>query len=213
MNLCLLCERPDETGSYLCPGCTKATRVRLEGMPVLYRGLGVLLTPSTAVSQGRGGKGGPPPLPVAEEVLDLRGVMVGTLEDWLSAVRQERGMRQHPAARRGIDGRLDAAVEDLLRHMPWITVSWPQAGEFAEEIRDLARSVSSTLQPAEAERGARVGNCPAVDPSGARCGAVLRLAPGEKAIVCPWCTCSYPPYMWAYLKSWIDEDTKARSVA
>ncbi|QYA94030.1 hypothetical protein KZO11_10070 [Streptomyces anulatus] len=213
MNLCLLCEQPDETGSYLCPGCSKATRVRLEALPVLYRGLGTLLAPSTAVSQGRGGKGGPPPLPVAEGILDMRGVMVGTLEDWLSAVRQERGMRQHPAARRGVDGRLDAAVEGLLRHMPWITVSWPQAGEFAGEIRDLAGSVASILRPSAPERGARVGNCPAVDPSGAICGAVLHLAPGEKAIVCPWCTCSYPPYVWAQLKTWVDEDTAAHSVA
>ncbi|MEU1219198.1 hypothetical protein [Streptomyces microflavus] len=213
MNLCLLCERPDETGSYLCPGCSKSTRVRLEALPVLYRGLGVLLAPAGGAPQGRGGKGGPPPLPVAEGILDMRGVMVGTLEDWLSAVRQECGMRQHPAARRGVDGRLDAAVESLLRHMPWITVSWPQAGEFAGEIRDLAGGVASMLRPPAPERGARVGNCPAVDPSGAICGAVLRLAPGEKAIVCPWCTCSYPPYVWAQLKSWINEDMKASDAA
>ncbi|MFH8668831.1 hypothetical protein ACH4F3_28680 [Streptomyces anulatus] len=213
MTTCLLCEQPDETGSMLCPGCSKSTRVRLEGLPVLYRGLGVLLAPSAAVSQGRGGKGGPPPLPVAEDVLDLRGVMVGTLEDWLSAVRQERGMRQHPAARRGVDGRLDAAVSGLLRHMPWITVSWPQAGEFATEVRDLARSVASVLQPPVSARGQRLGRCPAADPSGVLCGAVLHLAPGEKAVRCEWCGTAYPPYVWAQLKSWIDEDTKAHSAA
>ncbi|MFB6424665.1 hypothetical protein ACFCXC_14915 [Streptomyces microflavus] len=213
MTTCLMCEQHDETGGQLCPGCTKATRVRLEALPVLYRGLGVLLAPAGGVGQGRSGKGGPPALPVSEGILDMRGVMVGTLEDWLSAVRQERGMQEQPAARRGVDGRLDAAVSGLLRHMPWIAVSWEQAGEFAEEIRELARSVSSMIQPPAPEGGTRVGHCPAVDPSGARCGAVLRLAPGEKAIVCPWCTCSYPPYMWAYLKSWIDEDAKARSVA
>lgn len=210
---CLLCERHDETGSYLCPGCSKSTRVRLEALPVLYRGLGVLLAPAGGAPQGRGGKGGPPPLPVSEGILDMRGVMVGTLEDWLSAARQERGMRQQPAARRGVDGRLDAAVEGLLRHMPWITVSWPQAGEFAGEVRDLAGAVASMLRPPTPERGPRVGNCPAVDPSGAICGAVLRLAPGEKAIVCPWCTCSYPPYVWAQLKTWVDEDAKASSAA
>ncbi|MET8172825.1 hypothetical protein [Streptomyces clavifer] len=213
MILCLLCDEHDAMGGYLCPGCTKATVVRLEAMPTLYDGLGLFLTPSAAVAQGRGGKGGPAPLPVVEGVLDLRGVMVGTLEDWLSAVRQERGMRQHPAARPGVDGRLAAAVSGLMRHMPWIAVSWPTAGTFAGEIRDLARSVSSTIRPSTTDRGTRIGNCPAVDPSGALCGAVLRLAPGEKAVRCEWCGNQYPPYVWAQLKTWIDEDTKAGSAA
>ncbi|MFJ3083867.1 hypothetical protein ACIPJG_29460 [Streptomyces halstedii] len=213
MNLCLLCDEHDAMGGYLCPGCTKATVVRLECMPTLYEGLRPFLTPSSAVSQGRGGKGGPAPLPVVEGILDLRGVMVGTLEDWLSAVRQERGMRQQPAARRGVNGRLDAAVEGLLRHMPWIAVSWSEAGLFAREVRDLARSVSSTIRSPEPPRGIRVGNCPAADSSGALCGAVLRLAPGEKAVRCQWCGNQYPPYTWAQLKVWIDEDTRVHGAA
>ncbi|MFJ6235065.1 hypothetical protein ACIQH0_13265 [Streptomyces griseus] len=209
MNLCLLCEQPDETGSYLCPGCSKSTRVRLEGLPVLYRGLGVLLAPSAAVSQGRGGKGGPPPLPVAEDILDLRGVMVGTLEDWLSAVRQERGMRQQPARRRGVDGRLDAAVSGLLRHMPWITVSWPQAGQFAAEIRDMARSVSSIVSP-PAERVRHGGHCPAKF-DGVVCGAALFLGKGKQVITCRWCGTEYPPSSWAALQALISEDAASHA--
>lgn len=212
MNTCLLCDEHDALGGYLCPGCTKATVVRLECLPTLYEGLRPFLAPSSAVAQGRGGKGGPPPLPVVESILDLRGVMVATLEDWLSAVREERGMRQL-SSRPGVDGRLAAAVSGLLAQMPWVASAWPQAGTFAEEVRDLARSVSSTIRSPEPPRGTRIGNCPAVDPSGALCGAVLRLAPGEKAVRCEWCGNQYPPYTWAQLKTWIDEDTGAGNVA
>lgn len=212
MNLCLLCDEHDAMGGQLCPGCTKATVVRLEAMPTLYEGLRPFLTPSAAVAQGRGGKGGPAPLPVVEGILDLRGLVVGALEDWLSAVRQERGMRQL-ASRPGVDGRLAAAVSGLIGNMPWIASAWPTAGTFAGEIRDLARSVSSTIGPPATARGTRIGNCPAVDPSGALCGAVLRLAPGEKAVRCEWCGNQYPPYTWAQLKTWIDEDTAANDAA
>lgn len=212
MSDCLLCDKHDDTDGYLCPGCTKATVVRLECLPDLYDGLLPFLTPSTAVGQGRSGKGGPAPLPVVEDVLDLRGRMVGTLEDWLSAVRQERGMRGPRPG--GVDGRLAAAVSGLLRNMPWIAVSWPQAGTFAEEIRDLAKSVTTIVRPAaDQARGTRIGNCPAVDPSGALCGAVLRLAPGEKAVRCEWCGNRYPPIVWPQLKTWMTEDARAGNVA
>lgn len=211
---CLLCEQPDETGGSLCRECTKATRVRLEGLPVLYRGLGALLTPAGGASQGRSGKGGPAPIPVALDVLDVRGPggMAGLLESWVDAVRHDRG-RPEPEHTGSPEGRVDRACGELLGHMPWIAVSWPEAGEFAGEIRELARSVASMIRPPAPDRGERIGNCPAVDPSGALCGAVLRLASGEKAVRCEWCGNQYPPYTWAQLKVWIDEDTAAAGAA
>ncbi|MFF3060889.1 hypothetical protein [Streptomyces sp. NPDC057909] len=215
MNTCLLCEQPDETGGYLCPGCTKATVVRLECLPGLYDGLLPFLAPSAAVSQGRSGKGGPAPLPVREEILDLRGPggMVGVVEDWLSAVRLERRMRQLVPAG-SIEGRLKAAVSGLLANMPWIAVSWPSAGTFAEEIRELAKSVRSIIAPHDpAERGIRLGKCPAVDESGNICGAILTYRRGETVVTCPWCTCAFPPATWAGLKEFIDHDEKAASHA
>lgn len=212
MTLCLLCDEHDAMGGYLCPGCTKATVVRLEALPTLYDGLLPFLTPSTAVGQGRSGKGGPAPLPVVEDVLDLRGQMVGTLEDWLAAVRQERGMRAPGLG--GVDGRLAAAVAGLLANMPWIAMSWSEAGTFAGEMRELAESVRSIVAPGPAvERGRRIGHCPAMDPAGVLCGAVLWLRPGEKAVCCEWCTTRYPPYVWGQLKAWMGEDEKARDAA
>lgn len=215
MNTCQLCEQPDETGSYLCVGCTKATTVRLECLPDLYAGLLPFLAPSTAVAQGRGGKGGPAPLPVREEILDLRGPggMVGVVEDWLSALHADRGMRP-PTFAGAVEARLKFAAARLLANMPWVAVSWPQAGTFATEIRDLEKGVRSIIAPdPAADRGRRIGNCPALDPSGTLCGAVLRLAPGEKAVRCEWCGTAYPPYVWGQLKTWMAEDSRAGNAA
>ena len=211
MDLCQLCTQHDAMGGYLCPGCTKDTVVRLECLPALYDGLRSFLAPSSSIGQGRQGKGGPAPLPVREEILDLRGPggMVGIVENWLSAVRQERGMQQ-PTLAGSVEGRLSAAATGLIVNMPWISVSWPTAGTFAEEIRDLARSVSSIIRPAApTEQGTRIGKCPAVFDDGGVCGAVLRLAPGERVVTCSWCRMTYPPATWVGLKVLIDEDSKA----
>lgn len=198
-------------GGYLCPGCAKATIVRLECLPDLYAGLLPFLAPSSSVGQGRSGKGGPAPLPVVEGVLDLRGPggMVAIVENWLSAVHQDRGWA--PRVPTGsVEGRLDTAVSGLRRNMPWIAMSWEQAGTFAEEIRDLARSVSSIIRPAApTERGTRVGRCPAEHEDGTLCGAELRLGHGERVVTCAWCHTSYPPATWIGLKVLIDEDAAA----
>ncbi|MEW1719802.1 hypothetical protein [Streptomyces sp. NPDC093109] len=207
MTICGLCERYDDTGSYLCPGCTKATRVRLEALPVLYRGLGALLTPAVAGASGRSGRGGPAPLPVALDVLDVRGPggMVAVLESWVDAARAERGRPERPH-RGSPEGRVDRAVGELLGHMPWIAVSWPEAGEFAAEVRALARNAATMIRPPAPDRGTRIGHCPAAHENGTLCGAVLRLAPGEHVVTCAWCGCSYPPATWAGLKALMDAD-------
>ncbi|MFI7234463.1 hypothetical protein [Streptomyces cyaneofuscatus] len=215
MNLCLLCEKPDPTGSYLCVVCTQATEVRVQSLPALYRGLAPFLRPAGGVGQGRSGKGGPAPLPVNEDILDLRGPggIVGAAERWLADVRRDRG---HTVATTsgGIEGRLQAAVTGLLANMSWIAVSWPNAGYFAKDIRDLVDSLRTMIAPTPAvSRGQRLGHCPATDPSGVLCGSVLHLKPGEKAVRCEWCGTAYPPYVWAQLKTWIDEDARAGNAA
>lgn len=211
MSDCLLCERCDETGSYLCPGCTKATLVRLDSLPVLYAALAGLLMPG-------GGSAGPrvsggraeAPMPAAELPLTMRGPggMVGVVEDWRSALHADRGMRE-PQPRGSLENRLDAAVRGLWNNMPWIAVSWPLAGAFAEEIRDLVKAAVSIVDPEEVvDRGTRAGCCPAVNADGSRCGAALRLYRGAKAITCAWCGTHYPPATWGQLKTWQDEDGK-----
>lgn len=215
MNTCLLCEQPDETGGYLCPGCAKATIVRLECLPDLYQALAAYLQPGRSGPAGRSGTKVYAPLPVAELPLTMRGPggMAGVTEDWYSLIRQERGMSE-PRPQGSVEARLRSAVGGLLANMPWVAMSWPLAGAFAEEIRDLVNAARSVVSPpAEAARGTRLGPCPAIDPSGVLCGAILRLPPGEKAVCCEWCGTRYPPYVWAQLKTWMDEDTRAGNVA
>ncbi|MFF9688964.1 hypothetical protein [Streptomyces sp. NPDC014623] len=214
MTTCLLCDEHDETGGMLCPACTKATRVRLEALPVLYRGLAPLLTPSVSGGQGRSGKGGPAPIPVTLDVLDIRGPggMASLLESWVDAVRQERGRPEQPHTG-SPEGRVDRAAGALLGYLPWIAVSWSEAGDFAKEIRELARSVSTMIRPPDTDRGTRIGNCPAQFEDGVICGAALRLPPGERVVKCAWCLTSYPPATWAGLKVLVDEDERTASNA
>lgn len=215
MDLCQHCTEHDTMGGMLCPGCTKTTRVRLEALPVLYRGLAPLLTPSASIGQGRTGKGGPAPIPVTLDVLDIRGPggMTSLLESWVDAVRHERRRPEQPH-NGSPQGRVDRATGELLGHLPWIAVSWSEAGEFAREIQELARSVSSIIRPAApTERGTRVGRCPAQHEDGTLCGAVLRLGHGERVVTCAWCGTSYPPATWIGLKVLIDEDTRAGNAA
>lgn len=214
MNICGLCEEPLEDG-YLCGGCVKGTVVRLEALPVLHRGLGPLLAPAGGSVHGRRGKGGPAPLPVNEEILDLRGPggIVGTAESWVDAIRESRGWTV-VVCEGGVEARLAVAARALIGHMPWVAVSWPDAGEFARDIRELTRSVTSIICPSSsAARGTRIGNCPAQCQDDGICGAVLRLAPGERVVTCSWCGTSYPPATWSGLKVLIDEDAKAAASA
>lgn len=213
MSACLLCETADAEGGYLCRGCTKTTVVRLECLPVLYNALAAHLQPGTSGPQGRGATAVHAPMPVAELPLTMRGPggMVGVVEDWRSLVHQERGMTA-PRPVGSVEGRLHAAVKGLLANMPWVAVSWPLAGAFAEEIRDLVAGATSVIDPRDpGERGTRVGYCPAAFEDGVICGAVLRLLPGERVVRCRWCGVTYPPAMWEGLKILIDGDAAARS--
>ncbi|GFH38886.1 hypothetical protein [Streptomyces pacificus] len=210
MNVCGLCEAPLEDG-YLCSGCTLATARRLGRMPKLYAGLEAFLQPGGRASAQYGRtQAVDAPLPVFEPAFSLRGPggIVGVLEDWRSAMQSDRGWRE-PAVAGSTERRVAVAARALSMNLDWIAASWPLAGAFAEEIRDLERDVASIVNPSEpGERGRRLGACPAVDPGGAICGAILRHFPGQSAVSCRWCGCTYPPASWPDLKVFIDQDEK-----
>lgn len=210
MNDCGLCER--EADNYLCPGCALATARRLERMPKLYDALAAFLQPGARGSaQYSRTQAVDAPLPVYEPVLNLRGPggIVGVLEDWRTAMQADRGWSE-PDCTGLMERRVVRAARALAMNLDWIAAEWPAAGAFAEEIRDLERDVASIVNPPEpAERGRRLGSCPAADPSGNICGAVLRHYPGEVAVTCRWCGCVFPPAAWMELKGLMDEDEKA----
>ncbi|WP_328739902.1 hypothetical protein OHA91_22880 [Streptomyces erythrochromogenes] len=194
----------DET---LCPRCRAATSGRLRRLPALYRLLQHELQPAA---------GGPSygrvrlveaPLPVAADVLTLRGPggIVGVLEDWWSAMQASR-CGSAPVIAGTYNDRVTAAATRLAFHLDYV-VTWDQGGQFAIEIRRLDERALAIVCPADtAERGTRLGPCPAENPDGTLCGAVLRHYRSSSAVTCPWCEVVYPPSSWAHLKEWIDHD-------
>ncbi|MFZ3558143.1 hypothetical protein [Streptomyces sp. BH055] len=193
---CGLCERDLEHG-YLCPGCTHATGQRLDAAPRWYEALAGFLQPAaTGPAEGvRNGGRTEAPLPVDERTFSLRGPggIVGVLEDWRSAMQDDRGWGQ-PVIAGNTERRVLVAARALSINLEWIASSWPLAGAMAEEIRDLERSVRSVVAPTDpAERPVRMGPCPTVLAEDARCGAVLTRRPGEGTITCRWCGSTWPP--------------------
>lgn len=194
---CGLCEHALEHG-YLCPGCTLATARRLDAAPRWYEALAAFLQPAvTGPAEGvRSGGRTEAPLPLAEAPFSLRGPggIVSVLEDWRSAMQSDRGWGE-PVIQADIGRRIVVAARALSLNLEWIASSWPMAGNFAEEIRDLERSVRSIVAPTDpAERLIRMGPCPTVqDAQGTRCGAVLTRRPGEGTVSCRWCGSTWPP--------------------
>ncbi|WP_371528398.1 hypothetical protein OG302_22410 [Streptomyces sp. NBC_01283] len=197
---CGLCERDLEHG-HLCPGDTLALAERLDRMPKLYDALGAFLAPASTppgdrVSSGPAGSR----MPVDEAALDLRfGGIALVLESWRSDVQHERGWGP-PAIGGTVEHRVLAASRWLGMSLEWIAASYPAAGELAREVREMEGAALSILG-ALPDRGRRIGQCVAIDPSGALCGAVLRHRTGETRIVCPWCTCVYESRDFLMLKA------------
>lgn len=201
---CGLCDRDLEAG-YLCPGCTLGTARRLDRAPKLYEALAAFLHPGGRRPELGRSRPTEAPLPIAEPAFNLRGPggIVGVLEDWRSAMQADRGWGQ-PAIVGNTERRIVVAARALSLNMDWIVSSWPMAGAFAEEIRDLERDVASIVNPRDpAERPKRLGPCPAVlegvGGEDALCGAVLLLRPGQTLVSCSWCGASWGPDRWVLL--------------
>ena len=207
MNDCGLCEQQLEDG-HLCPGCARATTLRLERVPKLWAALQGFLAPSSS-SIPLYGRTRPAeaPMPVREHVLNLRaaGGIAGVLEDWRAAMQADRGWGA-PAIPAGIGRRVTVAARGLAVNMDWIAADWPQAGEFALEVRALEADVLTIVDPEDPEelrhrRGTRIGYCVAGLPDGAVCGAVLRAYPGDALLTCRWCGAEYGPEQYLMLKA------------
>lgn len=208
---CELCGGPELEEYRLCSGCARATLQRLRRMPRLYRALEMLLPPTSRLPRLDSVGGSPAvhaPMPISVELLDMRGPggIVGTLEDWHAALAEDRGWGV-PVIRGSIETRLKRAASRLAANSEWIAASWPAAGEFAREIRDLEHGVLSMISPPEREH-IRMGYCPAVY-AGVECRAVLRMARGEDTIRCAWCEAEYPQALWVWLRNAQDQMSEA----
>ncbi|MEU6490369.1 hypothetical protein ABZ890_08245 [Streptomyces sp. NPDC046984] len=189
---CGVCDRALEHG-YLCPGDTLALAKRLDRLPALSGRLSASLAPTVRapaerVSTGRFG----PSSPVNDAALELwYGGMACVLERWRSDIQSWKGWGE-PAIEGGVERRVLVATRWICMSLEWIAAEYPSAGDLAREVKELEGAASSILGEGE-DRGRRIGQCVAIDPSGVICGAVLRHRTGETRIVCPWCTCVYGP--------------------
>jgi len=203
VTACESCGTQQDGDAYLCPACAAAARQQLAALPHLYRSLAEeLVALGSNWPRGNGGHGtrSEAPMPLAEEPLVLRanGGMVSILESWRAALHDDRGWAP-PRLAPGVEPRLHAAVKALTEQLPWIAASWPAAGDFAQEIADLYRSVTSITSPTE-RPGVRLGFCPAVY-DGVECRAVLRVPPGATSITCRFCEAEYPARLWGWLRN------------
>ncbi|MCX4752918.1 hypothetical protein [Kitasatospora purpeofusca] len=196
MDTCLSCNTLTQYGAYLCRTCTVRTDGYLRELPGLYEVLEDWLRPSSQVSTAVGTRSASPdaPMPVAEEVLDIRGPggMVTVLEQWRQAWCEDAGIRW-PAPFGTYRGRLLRVVRALREQLPAMAQAWPEAGQFVDEVREHHAAALSIVDPRG--RTVRAGNCTA-KMEGEVCGAVLRAVPGVPEIRCAWCSTTYPPSTW-----------------
>jgi len=192
---CELCERP-AADAYLCDGCTQDTAERLEGLPSLFEQLADMLIPQGSPDGGRRGsrliESPSPDL----DVIDHRAAFA-VLPSWHRALFDAPGWPQPSTGLADLDGRMLAACMALRASVEWVAASWPAAGDFAREVRDLHDDARSVVGAADLD--ARMGLCPAVV-GGVVCGALLRLPYGQQVVRCDWCSATYPPGVWAALR-------------
>ena len=207
--ICQLCERNEAEG-YLCNGDLLALAQRLDRMPRLYEALAAFLHPTGRRPELGRTAPAEPPLPLSEPVVSLRGPggMVSVLEDWRSAMQADRGWGQ-PVIAGSTERRVAVAARALSINLDWIASSWPMAGAFAEEIRDLERDVASIVNPRDPkDRPRRLGYCPTLLDE-VLCGAVVALHPGRTSVSCSWCGAEWPPEKWIDLAQAQDENKGA----
>jgi hypothetical protein len=199
---CELCERPAGT-AYLCAGCAADLVERLGQLPALYAGLGGMLAPTrSADGGGRSAAAVEAPLPLRVDVADARAEF-GVLPMWARALADDRCLPELTSTRKGIVApddlghRVTAACTALAVAVPWITASWPAAGDCAAEVRVLYDSARSVVGARDLP--ARMGRCPR-QVHGAACGAELLLPSGQQVLRCRWCGTTYPPGVWAALR-------------
>jgi hypothetical protein len=169
--------------AYLCPSCTRDLAERLEQLPALYAGLGIMLVPPTG-SGGRGATMVVSPLPLVPEVADARSAF-GILPTWARALADDRDEPPPVPAGPDLGHQVAAACAALTTARDWIANAWPAAGDCAREIRDLHYDARTVV--GAPDLAARMGRCPTVR-DGAVCGAELLLPHGEQVVRCRWCS-------------------------
>ncbi|MFI1409390.1 hypothetical protein ACH4Y0_05590 [Streptomyces sp. NPDC020707] len=194
MNIyeCFVCSDPSETRT--CDRCRNGIRGDLLGLPELHRALeDSRQRVRGAGGDGRSGKRLHPPTPGREDVLNMLGPasrqavtdardQVGAvpflevLSGWAEVVTE--GLRLPPVRRH-----VTPLTARLTGHVAWI-VEQDWAADFAEEIRELVRTVERmTAMPSKPTRQFLTGvRCPTCDRD-----PMVRIVPSDWAAECRFC--------------------------
>ncbi|MGA5635033.1 hypothetical protein [Streptomyces lydicamycinicus] len=195
---CTACTAPLTDTAQLCDGCTRGLDTRLGELPGQYLLLATHLRPGAGRSDGPVALVREAPMPVREDVLDMRaaGGMVTTLESWREAMQEARGWGR-PARTGSVERRVLAAARGLRMNIEWTAAEFVGAGDMAREIRTLSGQVRALLDPAPPTLG--VGTCAADLGQGDICDAPLRVPAGTATVRCRRCGTDYPPSTWLAL--------------
>lgn len=202
------CGHASDVPAQLCAHCTNRLRDQLGRLPGLYTALEAWLAPGARRPEYASTTSVEAPLPVRENVLDLRGPggIVGVLEDWREAVHDARGFTT-PGRAGSIPQRIRAAVQALHANLTWISLTWDQADAFAAEIRRLEARTLAVIEPPE--RSTPIGPCPCDLGDGTICGQTIRVPAGTTEVRCQGCGTEYPPESLLNLSRWIHHDQTA----
>lgn len=206
--ICTLCTKHVVKHGTICNDCALVTLDRLQRLPRMWATLEAWLTPGVSgptgpAAYGSRGRLAEAPMPLRQEVLDLRaaGGIVGILEDWRDAIYDTRELAIPP--RTTSLGHRARAASVALQHQIHFIALWEQGGQLAREIRDLVGRVHAVVQPGRAldapPEATFLGYCIAVDQAGIICGHKL-WADLRRTVQCDWCLCQYPPDTWLALR-------------
>lgn len=182
---CAICTHPSPTGTRVHQACATTLTGNLHALPWLYADLGELLTPGSPSGEPGRTTGCHAPLPLREDVLDLRGPggIVGILSDWESAVRDAQGA--DPAPFRGsIEQAVTAAAQWLAAQVPWIGQHFDPAADLDREIRQLRTRCETVDGMATEPRERRI-------PVACPCGWTLRITVATSGEYCARCDTWY----------------------
>ena len=200
-----VCGHDSDVPAQLCTRCTSRLHQRLTRLPRLYVALAAWLPPASRRPELGSRSTAEAPLPVRQEVLDLRGPggIVGVLEDWRAAVHDARGFTA-PTHAGSVGQRIAAAATALDRHLTWISLTWDQGAALAAEIGRLESRALAVIEPPDPT--VPLGPCPCDLGDGQICGQTIRVPRGTQDVRCRACGTVYGPETWLNLRRWMDAD-------
>lgn len=199
MSTCTLCGHGlhgDRALWTTCQPCQDRITRQLADVETMWPLLSDCLEPTRGHSGPRS-QGGPAPLPVTGQVLELIGPAgVPARLYWRYAdLAMARRLQPAPLPS-GSDARLALALRGIRRHLPW-AVQAVDLRELADELRKIVGQLSAVTGGTPAH----TVPCPAELPDGGRCTGRMRYDSTSGSAYCRDCRTDLDPSQW--LEYWV----------